>query len=326
MAFKYMEELKGDEAILITGGAGFVGRNLVRHLTAHTGHPVVVLDDESLGSRDSIADYEHTFIKADICDKDTLNEALDSVDVVIHLAADTRVMDSIADPVRNFEVNVIGTFYLLNLARQAGIKKIIIASTGGAILGDATPPINEEMVARPLAPYGASKLAAEGYSSAFTGAYGLPITCLRFSNIYGPGSFHKGSVVAHFYKRIMAGEELVVYGDGSQSRDFLFVEDLMAAIVNAMNSDNCGVFQLGSGKATSLNELLEMMQSVTGEDFNSEIKYEDFRAGEVKHTWCNVNKARAELAFSPDTKLEDGLRQTWQWFVDNRALQSSLTT
>lgn len=312
------EKLDTDTHILITGGAGFIGSNLVRHLSEHGYTRITVVDDESLGSRDSIAPYSHRFVKGDIRDVDCMEPLLNEADMVVHLAADTRVMDSIADPQKNFDINVVGTFRLLSLARAAGIRRIVMASTGGAILGDATPPINEEMVARPLAPYGASKLCAEGYCSAFSAAYGMSIACLRFSNVYGPGSFHKGSVVAHFYKRLLTGEDLIVYGDGSQTRDFLYVEDLMDVIVKALASTRNGVFQLGSGRPTDLNELLDEMRAVLGEAFRSKVDYQDFRAGEVRETWCDIAKARRELAFAPDTPLRTGLQDTWNWFLANR--------
>jgi UDP-glucose 4-epimerase len=311
-----MEELK-DERILITGGAGFVGSNLIGYLAENNPCDIVVIDDESLGRRENIGPYEFEFIQGDIRDTETLRRALRGVTCVVHLAADTRVMDSIENPVKNIDVNVRGTFQLLELARETGLNKIVFASTGGAILGEATPPINEDMVARPLAPYGASKLAAEGYLSAYAGAYGLSAISLRFSNIYGTGSWHKGSVVAHFFKRILAGEDLVIYGDGTQKRDYLFVKDLMQGIEAALTSDKSGVFQLGTGRPTSINELLAAMQEVVGEDFRSEIVYEDFRPGEIKHTWCDISKAKTELGFAPDTPLKDGLQQTWDWFVNN---------
>ena len=308
-----MEKLK-EKRILITGGAGFIGSNLVRYLANIGADEIIVFDDESLGDRKNIADIKHVFIKGDVRDVESLKAAIDGMEIIVHLAADTRVMDSIEDPVKNFEVNVIGTFNILKLARQARVKQIIIASTGGAILGDAEPPIHEAMVARPLSPYGASKLAAEGYASAFSAAYGMPVTCLRFSNIYGPGSFHKGSVVAHFFKHILTGEDLIVYGDGSQTRDYLFIQDLMKGIAGALQSNSHGVFQLGSGIPTSINELLSAMKSSIGSDFKSNVRFTDFRAGEVRHTWCNIDKAGKELGFSPATSLSEGLAATWDWF------------
>lgn len=313
-----MAELNGSTRVLVTGGAGFIGSNLLRFLNGRGVDNIVVLDNESLGDRRTITPYRHEFVHGDIRDEACLRRVMAGADMVVHLAADTRVMDSIEDPSKNYDVNVFGTFLLLSIARELRVPRIVMASTGGAILGDAEPPIHEDMVARPLAPYGASKLAAEGYCSAFSAAYGMSIACLRFSNIYGPGSLHKGSVVAHFYKRLLEGEEIVVFGDGSQVRDFLYVEDLMEGIARAMGSSECGVFQLGSGRPTSVNELLDEMRRVLGDDFRSPVRYADFRAGEVRATWCNIGKAESRLGFAAPTVLAEGLRHTWNWFLEAR--------
>ncbi len=207
---------------------------------------------------------------------------------------------------------MLGTFNLLELCRELGVGRIVAASTGGAILGDVQPPVHERMAPQPTSPYGASKLMLEGYLSAYSSSYDVSGCALRFSNIYGPRSFHKGSVVAHFYKRILAGEPLIVYGDGSQTRDFLYVGDLVAAILAVVDGDAQGAFQLGSGKPTTVNQLLDAMRSVTGHDI--EVDYQDFRAGEVRDTWCEIDKARAGFGFDPTTPLETGLRETWAWF------------
>ena len=200
--------------ILITGGAGFIGANLIERI--HDGHEIVVLDNESLGRQENIAQFDVDFIHGDIASDADLSRALEGVDKVVHLAADTRVMDSIEDPEKNFRANVIGSFRLLLACRQRGIESIVNASTGGAIIGEAEPPVHEEMVARPTAPYGASKLAVEGYCSAFNAAYGMRIVTLRFSNVYGPRSAHTASAVHHFFKEILAGRTLEVYGDGTR--------------------------------------------------------------------------------------------------------------
>jgi UDP-glucose 4-epimerase len=298
--------------VLITGGAGFIGRHLADHLTGAGDYAVTVIDNESLGDRKHLDLEKVRFLHGDLRDRDQLRAALEGQDAVVHLAADTRVMDSIENPAHNFENNVIGTFNLLELARESGVRRIVAASTGGAIVGDVPPPVHERIAAQPTSPYGASKLMLEGYLSAYSAAYGLSGAALRFSNIYGPRSFHKGSVVAHFYKQILSGQPLVVYGDGSQARDFLYVGDLVSAIRESLGSEATGSFQLGSGQPTTVNELLDAMRKVTGDELD--VHYEDFRAGEVKQTWCDISKSRAELGFNPTTSLEDGLRTTWEWF------------
>ena len=298
--------------ILITGGAGFIGRHLADHLVSHGGYEVTVIDNESLGDRRHLDLDRVSFIHGDLTDRDDVRSALEGQEAVVHLAADTRVMDSIADPQHNFDNNVIGSFNLLELARELEVPRIVAASTGGAILGDVAPPVHEEMAPRPTSPYGASKLMLEGYLSAYSSSFGVSACALRFSNIYGPRSFHKGSVVAHFFKQILAGEPLVVYGDGSQTRDYLFVGDLVEAIRVATESDVEGPYQLGSGEPTTLNHLIDLMRVVTGREL--EVEYRDFRAGEVRDTWCQVDKAKAGFGYDPSTSLEDGLRATWAWF------------
>ena len=301
--------------LLITGGCGFIGANLVRRATEfRLAHKVRVIDDESLGSRAAIAPWDVEFIAGDIRDADLMRRALRDVDAVVHLAADTRVIDSIADPARNFDVNVAGTFGLLNLMRDIGVPRLVNASTGGAILGEAPPPVHEEMVPRPASPYGAAKASAEAYCSAFAASYGLDAVSLRFSNVYGPLSFHKGSVVAAFMRRILDDAPLVVYGDGSQTRDYVFVEDLCDGIVKALTSGASGTFQLGSGVGTSLNRLIERIAAVVGPDYQPEVRHEPFRDGEIRHTWADVTKAREGLGWTPRTALPAGLARTWDWF------------
>jgi UDP-glucose 4-epimerase len=298
--------------VLITGGAGFIGRHLADHLLSLRDVEVTVLDNESLGDRKHLDLDRLRFVGGDLRSSEDVSTALEGVDAVVHLAADTRVMDSIDNPAHNFDNNVVGTFTLLERCRELGVRRVVAASTGGAILGDVPPPVHEEMVARPTSPYGASKLMLEGYLNAYASSFGVSTAALRFSNIYGPRSFHKGSVVAHFFKRILTGEPLVVYGDGSQKRDYLYAGDLVRVIWAAVQSDAEGAYQLGTGIPTTLNQLLDAMRGVTGLDLD--VRYEDFRAGEVRDTWCAIDRARANLGFDPSTPLEAGLQVTWDWF------------
>ncbi|WP_310963486.1 NAD-dependent epimerase/dehydratase family protein [Nocardioides terrisoli] len=299
--------------VLITGGAGFVGVHLVDHLLSTGNYAVTVLDNESLGDRRNLDLEKVNFLAGDLRRPDDVRGALQGQDAVVHLAADTRVMDSIENPVHNFDNNVVGTFNLLEACRDLGVNRIVAASTGGAIVGDVPPPVHERMAAQPTSPYGASKLMLEGYLSAYSGAFGMSGCALRFSNIYGPRSFHKGSVVAHFFKRLLADQPLIVYGDGSQARDFLYVGDLVSGIRSAIESDATGAFQLGSGRPTTVNELLDLIRTATGREL--EVVYEDFRPGEVRETWCEIDKAREGFGFEPVTPLSDGIDRTWQWFA-----------
>jgi UDP-glucose 4-epimerase len=305
--------------VLVTGGCGFIGSNLIELLRDREDCQIAVLDNESTGSLRDIADFGVQFVRGSIEDPAAVAEALRGVDLVVHLAADTRVIDSIAAPEVNFRTNVAGTFNLLCRMKDAGVRRIVNASTGGAILGEVEPPVHEGMAASPLAPYGASKLAAEGYCSAFAGAYGFSAMSLRFSNVYGPRSYHKGSVVAHFFKRILEGRELVVFGDGSQTRDYVFVGDLCEGILSAMKSGLSGVYQLGTGIPTTIDELISQMKAALGDEFAIAVRHEDFRPGELRRTWCDIEKARAAFGYNPQTPLAQGLSQTWRWFRDAMA-------
>lgn len=301
--------------VLITGGAGFIGSTLVRDLAGHGGYRITVLDNEATGRFADIDGFGVRCIHADLLDEAALRAALDGIETVVHLAADTRVIDSIADPARNFRTNVAGSFGLLSLARAAGVRRVVNASTGGAILGDAPAPVHEQMVPRPLSPYGASKLAVEGYCSAFAGAYGLSTVSLRFSNVFGPRSYHKGSVVATFFRQLLAGAPLTVYGDGSQVRDYIYAGDLVQGIRAAMHADITGSVQLASGRPTTLTELIAAIRRVVDARVPVSLRHEPPRRGEVHTTWCDIALARRALGFSPSTALEDGLARTWNWFT-----------
>ncbi|WP_298166561.1 SDR family NAD(P)-dependent oxidoreductase [Novosphingobium sp.] len=303
--------------VLVTGGCGFIGANLVPRLAA-AGWEVRVLDNESMGRREHLDDFTGQFIHGDIRDPAALDVALAGVDAVVHLAADTRVIESIADPAFNFDVNVVGSFRLLEAMRARGIRRLVNASTGGAIIGAATPPVHEAMVPNPIAPYGATKLAVEGLCSAWSGSYGFSALSLRFANVYGPRSYHKGSVVAAFFRRIADGLPLIVHGDGEQVRDFVFVDDLCDGIMRGIDYAQSGVLQLGSGVPVSVNALIEEMRLVVAPQPVA-VEYRPARVGEIERTWCDVSRARSELGFAPDTSLAVGLARTWAWFRARRA-------
>jgi UDP-glucose 4-epimerase len=301
--------------VLVTGGAGFIGANLIETLGRRGGCAVTVLDNEVLGRRAFLDGLPCAFAAGDVRDPETLASILPGHDAVVHLAADTRVIESIADPRFNFDNNVVGTYTLLAAMRAAGVRRLVNASTGGAIIGETEPPVHEAMAPRPLSPYGASKLASEGYCSAFTACYGLEAVSLRFSNVYGPRSFHKGSVVAAFMRAIRAGRPLVVYGDGSQTRDYVFAGDLCEGIAACLTGGVTGVYQLGTGVPVSLNALIGAIRSVVG-PYPVDVRYEPFRDGEVRYTYCDISRARRDLGYDPPTSLHEGLARTWAWFED----------
>lgn len=307
---------------LVTGGCGFIGVNLISRLASQSA-AIRVLDDLSMGKYEDIQQYGVELQVGDVRDIAAVEKACAGIDVVVHLAAHTRVIESLENPESNFEINARGTFNMLQGCRKAGVKKFIFASTGGAILGEQEPPVHEGMVPRPVSPYGAGKLAGEAYCSAFFGSYGLGTVALRFSNVYGPFSYHKGSVVAQFFRNIMQRKPLIIYGEGQQTRDFLYVSDLVEAILLADKKNTPGeVFQIASGRETSILKLIEEMKRVLPET-KMDIRFEPARTGEILRNYASIEKARRLLGFDPQTQLENGLRRTWQWFQSKNALSTS---
>lgn len=305
------------QKILITGGRGFIGTNLIRRIRAKSpGTQIVVLDNGSMTVPGLVDDGAVIDQHGDVRDLPAIKRAASGCTAIVHLAGQTRVVESIQDPELSFEVNARGTLNVLLAAREAGVDHVVLASTGGAMFGDTGVAIHEEMLPKPSSPYGASKLAMEAYAHAFAGSYGLPSAVLRFANVYGPYSTLKGSIVAHLFRQILAREPIIIYGDGSQARDFVFVDDLCDGIVQAMDAKASGIFHLGSGSPTSLTELLEKVGRIVGPDWPFEIRYADWRAGEVRRTHTSIAKAAEAFHYSPGTRLEEGLQATWRWFLD----------
>lgn len=305
--------MSGAAQALITGGCGFIGVNLGR-LLVERGWSVTAYDNLSSGSlEDAAAAGYDSVIEGDIRDAGALAAAASGFEYMVHLAAHTNVVESIDDPTTDIELNVGGTLNALLAAREADVAGFVFASSN-APLGEVDPPTHEALVPRPLSPYGASKLSGEALCSAFAGSYGTPATVLRFSNVYGPYSYHKGSVVAAFMKRAMLGEALTIYGDGEQTRDFVYVEDLCRGITQALESGLEGeTFHLGSGTETSINDLASRVIGVFS-DREVDLKYEPPRRGEIMRNYSDVSKAKAKLGFNPSTTLDDGLAATHAWF------------
>lgn len=289
--------------------------NLVKAL-APTGIGITVLDNLSAGRAEDLEGFSVALKVGDIRDFEVVKAAMNGMEVVIHLAAQTGVVQSVAQPEMDMAVNVMGTLNLLRAAQQSQVNRFILASTGGAIVGEVEPPVHEEMVPHPISPYGAGKLAAEGYCYAFWGSYGLKTIPLRFSNVYGPCSYHKGSVIAKLFRQIKAKEEITIYGDGEQTRDFVYVEDICRAIVAATRAEFPfgQPIQLGTGRETSINHLVEMMKEVVGPGQFAKVNYAPPQSGEIRRNFVSIQRAREYLKFSPETDLMNGLKQTWKWF------------
>jgi UDP-glucose 4-epimerase len=305
-----------ERRILVTGGAGFVGATLVRQL-AEAGQRVRVLDNYSTGDAAHLAGVDAEQIEGDIRDAEALDAALAGVDAVVHLAAAGSVIMSIADPAANFDVNVLGTFRVLDAARRAGVERTVQASTGGALIGNATPPVDESSLPKPISPYGASKLAGEGYAHAFAAAYGLRTVALRFANVYGPWSEKKQGVIQQFFRAIRAGEPLVIYGDGSASRDYTHVDDIARAIGLALDRDVPGgtVLHIASGVETTVRELAGLCRDAAGAPGHP-VEYRPARAGEVGRNFASYDLASKELGYAPSIAREEGIRRTWEWFTE----------
>jgi len=315
---------------LITGGCGFVGVNLIEKLKER-GDYVRIFDNLSVGSREdlsAVTDFDEItspgetapgrveLMVGDITDAAACLDAAKGVDAVVHLAAQTGVMPSLDDPRYDCEMNVVGTLNMLMAARDAGAKGFVMASSS-APLGEQDPPVSESKVPKPLSPYGASKLAGEGYCSAFYGSFGLDTVALRFSNAYGPYSFKKGSVVALFFRKALRGETLTIYGDGEQTRDFIHASDLAQAIVKGAESGKGGeVFQVATGVETSVNELTEGIKLLVERDTDIKVKIEKLpaRKGEIVRSVSDITKARKLLGYEPRVGLGEGLEETWAWF------------
>lgn len=301
--------------ILITGGAGFIGSNLLNLLKNQ--HQIYVLDNFSNGN----SGFDHRKIKnllnGDIKDYKFCEEATRDMDAVIHLAAKGNVADSIKNPDENFQNNVEGTFNILKACTKNGVEKFILASTGGALMGNCELPVNENSIPKPISPYGASKLACEGYCHAFSHIYGMDITILRFANVYGPFSSHKIGLVNSVMNKISKNEPIVIYGDGSSTRDFIYVDDLCDGILKALmkRKKGCDVFHLGTGIETSILNLTKTLVRTSRKD-NIVIKHVDERVGEIRKNVTSFSSAKNNLDFNPETTLEQGISKTWDWYIE----------
>lgn len=303
--------------IVVTGGCGFIGANLVAMLRA-SGHEITILDNFTRGSLGNLDDPKaYTVENVDIRDEGAVVRAVTGHDAIIHLAAFGSVVESVTAPEENFSINAEGTFRVLNASRLAGVGQVVFSSTGGALIGNATPPVNEQSVPRPISPYGASKLAGEGYCCAFANAYDMSVTALRFANVVGPISWHKKGAVTAFFKAIMDGNPIHIYGDGAATRDFLYVEDLCRGIIAGLDAKKPGfnVFHLASGREVSVRELAEIACKVASAP-NHPILYDPKRKGEVERNFAAYDLAERELGFHPTVTIEEAMALTWKWFQD----------
>lgn len=303
---------------LVTGGAGFIGSNLVDALVAG-GDEVVVVDDLSSGRRanlDGAIAAGARLYQQDIRDADALRSvvAQHRPEAVFHLAAQIDVRHSVADPGHDADINVRGTINVLDVARLERVRRVVYSSTGGAIYGEAdVHPTPEESPLRPVAPYGQSKLAAEGYCALYERLHGVSTVSLRYANVYGPRQdpLGEGGVIAIFCGRIKAGTPPVVFGDGTQTRDYTHVEDVVAANLMAVESQVTGSYNIGTGVETSVLDLVAAM-SAFSLDGHLEPEFAPPRPGEVLRSAVDPSRARASLGWHPRVALQSGLRRTFE--------------
>ena len=322
---------------LITGGCGFIGTCLIKTLLNNEGHNIRVLDNLSTGTeqdlaqvcsydkidRDTIegAPREVELVVGDILDEALALVVSQGVNIIVHLAANTGVGPSVENPRADCYANVIGTFNYLEACRQNQVPRFVFASSGAPV-GEVEPPIHEEMPAHPVSPYGASKLAGEGYCSAYHKSFGIDTIALRFGNVYGPGSVHKNSVVAKFIRRALDVEALEIFGDGTQTRDFIFIDDLIDALMKAAVKPGIGgeVFQIATSCETTVSEMTNLLVEVLESHGIESIRVvnAETRTGDVKRNFSDTSKAKNCLDWQTQKSLKAGLEETVRYFLRDR--------
>ena len=305
---------------LITGIGGFIGSSLARALVAR-GERVRGIDNFSTGKRDNLADIRHEIelLEADINDQQAIAEACHGVDYVLHQAAIPSVPRSVANPMESNQANVDGTLNVLVAARDADVKRVVYASSSSLYGDTPTLPKHEGMVPNPISPYAVSKLAGEHYMGAFYRSYGLETVSLRYFNVFGPyqdpTSMYSG-VLAIFITRMLRGEQPTIYGDGEQSRDFTYIENVIEANLQACTAPASQVagkaFNCATGRRVSLNETYGVLQQLTG--YDGPPMYAPPRAGDIKHSLADISLAEKHLGYRPKVSFEAGLRQTVAWY------------
>lgn len=307
--------------ILITGGAGFIGSLIVDKLI-EKGDSVIIIDSLSTGKRENINE-KAKFYSIDILEYENLNYIFENEkpDFVFHLAANTMVRKSIENPLFDAEINILGTINVLECCRKNNVKKIIYTSTGGARVGEPEYlPVDEKHPLNPCSGYGISKHSAEHYIWMYNKLYGIDYFIFCFGNVYGiRDDPNTKRLIPLFIDLILKGEKPKIFGDGNQTRDFIYVVDLVDFIINSINKigqTEHKLFHLANGKQISVNEVFQVLKEVSGKD----IKAENVEAikGEVRDIVLDISLAQRELGWNPQTELKEGIKKTWEWFLDKR--------
>lgn len=316
---------------LVTGVAGFIGSAIARALIAR-GERVRGIDDFSTGKMENIADLQRDldFCEVTLLDPPALASACNGIQFVFHEAAIPSVPLSVKDPQWTNAVNIGGTLNLLIAARDAGVQRVMYAASSSAYGETDFLPKREEMAPSPISPYGVQKLTGEYYMQIFNAVYGLETVCLRYFNVFGPrqdGNSHYSGVLAKFITQVLQGEPPTIFGDGEQSRDFTYVENVVNANLLACvapRTEVCGkVFNIATGIGFSLNQTYRVLQNITG--FLVQPKYAEQRVGDIKHSVADISSAQKHLQYCPSVTFEEGLRLTLEWYRQNRRLEYCAT-
>jgi nucleoside-diphosphate-sugar epimerase len=303
---------------LVTGGAGFIGSNMVDELVRR-GHSVVVLDDLSTGKEANLSGVRSKidFRAGSITDLAKAQSACKGADYVIHLAARTSVPKSVKDPLETNKVNIDGTLNVLVAARDAKVKRIVYAASSSAYGETPTLPKTEAMRPEPISPYGVTKFVGELYAQVFGRVYGLENASVRYFNVFGPRqdpTSQYSGVLSRFMLAILEGESPVVYGDGEQSRDFTYIDNVVDETLRACEASGASgkVFNGGTGARITLNEVLKLLEKITGKKVQA--KYDPPRTGDIRDSQADISLARKVLGYEPRVHFEDGLKRTWEWY------------
>jgi nucleoside-diphosphate-sugar epimerase len=304
---------------LVTGAAGFIGSNISRRLLKNNCE-VRGFDNFSTGKRKNIEDLERKdsfeFIEGDLRNPDAIKEAVKNIDIVLHQAAVPSVQRSVENPVLVNDSNINGTLNLLIAAREAQVKKVVYASSSSIYGFNETLPKTEDMPAEPISPYALSKYAGERYCQIFSEIYNLPTICLRYFNVFGPyqdPASHYSAAIPRFINLMLDNKQPIIFGDGAQSRDFTYVENIVEANILAVNSKITGkVINIACGERVSIKEVVQILNAILNKEI--EPAYKKGRVGEVKHSLADISKAREEIGYEPKYKFTEGLRKTVEWF------------
>ena len=306
------------EKYLVTGGAGFIGSNIVEELVKR-GDAVKVIDNFLTGKRENISSFldKIEFIEGDIRDSDVCNRALEGVDFVLHQAALPSVPRSIEDPLLTTEINIKGTLNILLASREAKVKGFVFASSSSVYGDDPNLPKKEDTVGNPLSPYAISKLTGEKYCQVFHQIFGLSTVCLRYFNIFGPRqdpSSQYAAVIPNFITRMLKGEGPTIFGDGEQSRDFTYVSNVVEANILASKAQGASgeVFNIACGERTSVNALVSKLNEILKVEISP--SYDEARPGDVMHSFADISKAGKMLKYEPLVPFRQGLEETIRWY------------